>query len=216
MVGPGGLGGGHSRVRALRKRGVRPGLPHRHGMPCWPTATAPKPSPPCWQPPEAHPCWLPVGPSPCGAKAACSRGCLVRQKQPPLPLAWDALFKQLCVELSLSVCLSPRLCPSRMKTYYPVGARAGHGGSTDGNDGLPAKFQEPSIPASSGNPGLLPSPLSAGPRQASVPAALMRVTGSEQLPCDRFRGEPFADAIRVPPSLCPGGCTGVCVFISED
>ena len=66
----------------------------------------------------------PAGPSPCQAKGACSRGCLVRQKQPPLPLAWDALFKQLCVELSLSVCLSPRLCPSRMKTYYPVGARA--------------------------------------------------------------------------------------------
>ncbi|CAI9150515.1 unnamed protein product [Rangifer tarandus platyrhynchus] len=211
MVRPGGLGGGHSRVPALRKRGVRPGLPHCHGTPCWPTATTPSSPSPVGSPLWPSPAGCPVGPSPCGAKGACSRGRLVWQKQPPLPLAWDSLFKQLCVELPLSVCLSPRLCPSRMKTYYPVGARAGHGGSTDGNDGLPAEFQEPSIPASSGNPGLLPSPLSAGPQWASVPAALMRVTSSEQLPCDRFRGESC-----VPPSLCPGGCTRLCVFISED
>lgn len=35
---------------------------------------------------------------------------------------------------------------------------------------------------SSGNPELLPSSLSAGALQASIPVALMRVTGSEQLP----------------------------------
>ena len=97
----------------------------------------------------------------------------------------------------------------------PVSQAVPHG-STGGNDGLSAKFQEPSIPVSSGDLGLLPSPLSAGPRWASVPVALMRVTGSEKLPCDRFRGEPFADAVCVPPSLCPGGCTRICVFISED
>lgn len=140
----------------------RPGLPLRHRTPCWPTATAPSSPCPVGTPPVALPMLaVPVGPSPCGAKGAYSRGCLVRQKQPPLPLAWDALFKQLCIELSLSVCGSPRLCLSRMKTYYPVGGRARHSGSIDGN-GFPAEFQEPRIPVSSGNPGLLPSPLSAG------------------------------------------------------
>ena len=216
MVGPGGLGGDTAACWLCGSEGSGRGCPTVTACPAGqrpPRLAVPALlAAPCVPPLLA----APAGPSPCRAKGACSRGCLVRQKQPPLPLAWDALFKQLCVELSLSVCLSPRLCPSRMKTYYPVGARAEHCGSTGGNDGLSAKFQEPSFPVSSGDLGLLPSPLSAGPRWASVPAALMRVTGSEKLPCDRFRGEPFADAVCVPPSLCPGGCTRICVFISED
>lgn len=159
------------------------GCPTITGAPCWPapTASLSTPLPPPCQP---FPVALPVpaallGPSPCRAKGASARGCCIRQKQLLLPLGRDVMFKQLRIELLLSVCLWPRLCLSRTKTCYLVGAGAGLR-QMPRRHWFPSRVSGASILESSESQGLLSNPLSAGTWRSSFPVLSMRVTSSEK------------------------------------
>lgn len=159
------------------------GCPTITGAPCWPAPTAPlsTPLPPPCQP---FPVALPVpaavlGPSPCRAKGASARGCCIRAEAAAASSGPGCYVQAAAHELLLSVCLWPRLCLSRTKTCYLVGAGPGLRQMPRRHWFL-SRVSGASILESSESQGLLSNPLSAGTWRSSFPVLPMRVTSSEK------------------------------------
>lgn len=153
----------------------------RHPAGQRPLLLCPRPSHPrvslsLWPSPCLLPSWAPL---PAGPRMLPLRVAASGRKQPLLPLGRDVMFKQLRFELLLSVCLWPRLCLSRTKTCYLVGAGAGLRQMPRRHWFL-SRVSGARILASSENQGLLSNPLSAGTWRSSFPVLSMRVTSSEK------------------------------------